>query len=56
MTHPAKGDAVLCKVRGNVYVHLVKAVRGREYLIGNNVGGINGWPLQLAGVVVQVTD
>lgn len=38
-----KGDIVLCKVNGNQYLHLVKAVQGKRYQIGNNVGRINGW-------------
>jgi SOS-response transcriptional repressor LexA len=38
-----KGDVVLCKVRGSQYLHLVKAVQGERYLIGNNRGGTNGW-------------
>jgi phage repressor protein C with HTH and peptisase S24 domain len=38
-----KGDIVLCRVRGRYYVHLIKAVRGEQYLIGNNRGGTNGW-------------
>jgi hypothetical protein len=42
------GDAVLCKVRGNIYVHLVQAVdRSRHdemrFKIGNNHGHTNGW-------------
>lgn len=37
------GDIVLCKVRGAQYLHLVKAIRGAQYQIGNNRGGINGW-------------
>lgn len=44
---PAEGDIVLVKVRGVVYLHLVKALRGkggdRQFQIGNNRGGINGW-------------
>lgn len=44
---PAEGDIVLVKVRGAIYLHLVKALRGkaeaRQYQIGNNRGGINGW-------------
>lgn len=44
---PAVDDAVLCRCKGNVYLHLVKATQGhgdkRRYLIGNNRGGINGW-------------
>jgi len=40
---PAKGDVVLCRVHGHEYLHLVLAVQGDRYLIGNNVGGVNGW-------------
>lgn len=38
-----KGDIVIAKVRGRVYLHLVKAVRGDQVLIGNNHGRTNGW-------------
>lgn len=37
------GDIVLCKVKGNQYLHLIKAIQGNRFLIGNNRGGINGW-------------
>ena len=37
------GDIVLCKVHGADYLHLVKAVQGERYQIGNNRGRINGW-------------
>ena len=37
------GDIVLVRVRGNVYLHLIKAVDRERYLIGNNRGGTNGW-------------
>jgi hypothetical protein len=37
------GDIVLCKVRGREYLHLIKAVRGERFQIGNNRGRINGW-------------
>ncbi len=37
------GDVVLCRVRGNEYLHLIKAINGRRFQIGNNKGGINGW-------------
>jgi hypothetical protein len=40
---PGVGWIVLCKVRGSEYLHLVKAVRGDQFQIGNNRGGINGW-------------
>ena len=37
------GDIVLCKDRGNEYLHLIKAVEGGRFHIGNNKGRINGW-------------
>ena len=37
------GDIVLTKVRGTVYLHLIKAIKGDMVLIGNNKGKINGW-------------
>jgi hypothetical protein len=37
------GDIVLCKVNGNQYLHLIKAVQGNRFQIGNNRGRINGW-------------
>lgn len=37
------GDIVLVKVKGNVFLHLIKAKNGGRFLIGNNRGGINGW-------------
>lgn len=38
-----KGDIVLCKVNGNEYLHLIKAIQGARFQIGNNRGRINGW-------------
>jgi hypothetical protein len=40
---PRIGDIVLCKVNGAQYLHLVKAVSGDRFQIGNNRGRINGW-------------
>lgn len=37
------GDIVLCKVKGQEYLHLIKAIQGARFQIGNNRGGINGW-------------
>ena len=37
------GDIVLVRVKGNVYLHLVKSISNGRFLIGNNRGGINGW-------------
>lgn len=49
-------DIVLCKVHGNEYLHLVKALQGQRLLIGNNRGRINGWigPNALFGRLVHV--
>lgn len=51
---PVVGEVVLCKVNGSEYLHLVKAVNGTRYLIGNNRGGTNGWTSQVFGRVVKV--
>src|SRR6267142_1150290 len=37
------GDTVLCKVNGFQYLHLIKAIQGKRFQIGNNRGRINGW-------------
>jgi hypothetical protein len=37
------GDIVLCKVKGSQYIHLIKAIQGPRFQIGNNRGRINGW-------------
>jgi len=37
------GDIVLCKVHGAEYLHIVKAISGQRFQIGNNRGGIDGW-------------
>jgi hypothetical protein len=52
----APGAIVLCKVGGAEYLHLVKAVRGGRFQIGNNRGRINGWvrPDQVFGECVRV--
>ena len=53
LTDLAVDDIVLCKVRGNVYLHLVKALRGhgdqRSVQIGNNRGKLNGWTRTVYG-------
>lgn len=38
-----KGDIVICKVNGKQYLHLVIAIQGKRFQIGNNRGRINGW-------------
>lgn len=53
-----KGDIVLCKVNGNEYLHLIKAINGKRFQIGNNRGRINGWigTNAIFGKCVKVED
>lgn len=37
------GDIVLCKVKGKEYLHRIKAIKGKQFQIGNTHGKINGW-------------
>lgn len=41
--HLEVGDIVLCKVKGRQYLHIIKALKGEQFQIGNNRGLINGW-------------
>jgi hypothetical protein len=52
------GDVVLCKVKGREYLHLIKAVQGPRFLIGNNRGRLNGWITagSIFGRCVKVED
>ncbi len=52
------GDIVLCKVQGNEYLHIVKAIQGARFQIGNNRGFINGWigANGIYGKCISVTD
>jgi hypothetical protein len=54
----AVGDIVLCKVNGRDYLHLVKAIQGPRFQIGNNRGRVNGWVTAGAifGKCVRVED
>lgn len=54
----SKGDVVLCKVRKAQYLHLVKAVQGERFLIGNNRGKINGWigSRHIYGKLISIGD
>ena len=49
------GTIVLCKVGRAQYLHLIRAIRGQQYQIGNNRGGINGWITRKA-IYGVVTD
>jgi hypothetical protein len=50
------GDIVLVTIGGWTYVHLVKAINGPLYQIGNNRGRINGWAHRekIHGKVIKV--
>jgi len=49
------GDIVYCKVRGNVYTHLVTGWNvARGVQISNNRGHVNGWTKQVFGKVVEI--
>lgn len=52
------GDIVLCKVNGREYLHLVKALQGPRFQIGNNRGRINGWITanSIFGKCVKIED
>lgn len=52
------GDVVLCKLNGREYLHLVKAIQGSRFQIGNNRGRINGWVSanSIFGKCVRVED
>ena len=52
------GDIVLCRVAGNEYLHIVKAINGNRFQIGNNRGRINGWigPNGIFGKSIRVEN
>ena len=52
------GDIVLCKVNGREYLHLIKAIQGARFQIGNNRGLINGWVRTNAiyGKLIKIED
>lgn len=53
-THPKPGDVVLCRVAGSTYLHFVKAIGDRGYLIGNAHGHLNGWTKRIYGILTEV--
>ena len=36
-------DIVLCKVKGNQYLHIITAIDKDRFQISNNKGFVNGW-------------
>ena len=53
-----RGAIVFVKVNGRYYTHKITAVKGKQYQIGNNHGGINGWVTRdkILGLVVKIHD
>ncbi len=49
------GDIVYCKVRGNLYTHLVTGKNGKKGVqISNNKGHVNGWTKNVYGKVIEI--
>ena len=49
------GDIVYCKVKGNLYTHLVQAIDPlKGCLIANNKGFVNGWTKNIYGKVIEI--
>jgi hypothetical protein len=57
-TNLCVGDIVLVRVRRQVYLHLIKAITGQRFLIGNNHGRINGWvgPNAIYGIAAKIEN
>lgn len=51
-------DVILIRWRGNYILHIVKEIGEDGFLIGNNLGKINGWAKRedVLGVVTAVSD
>lgn len=50
-------DIVYCKVRGNIYTHLVTAKDEKRGLqISNNKGRVNGWTKTVYGKVIEIIE
>lgn len=51
-----KGAIVLCTVKGKIYLHLIKSVKGQHFKIGNNRGHDNGWTKfdNIHGILIKV--
>ena len=51
-------DIVLCKVKGNQYLHLISAIDKDRFQISNNKGFVNGWinKASIYGKLIKVSD
>jgi hypothetical protein len=52
------GDVLVCKVNGNILVHLVSAIQSDRIQISNNHGHVNGWTnrSKIYGKVIKIED
>lgn len=52
------GDVILVQWKNNYLLHLVLRIERDQFLIGNNLGKVNGWvpPTALCGKVTAVED
>jgi hypothetical protein len=52
------GDVVLARVKGEDYLHLIRAIDRGTYFVGDNIGGVGGWIDKdaLHGVMVEAED
>lgn len=48
------GDAVYCKVKGRVMLHLCTAKKDGKVQISNNHGWVNGWTKTVYGKAVKI--
>ena len=53
-----RDDVVFIRWKGSYILHIVKEIGEAGFLIGNNVGKINGWAARedVLGVVTEVAD
>lgn len=56
--HSMKGKIESGQLCTNKYLHLIKAIQGKRFQIGNNRGRINGWVTanQIFGKCVKIED
>jgi len=52
------GDVVLCKVKGNQFLHLITAKKDLQYQISKNKGFVNGWITikSIYGKLIKIED
>jgi phage repressor protein C with HTH and peptisase S24 domain len=53
-TTARRGEAVLARVRGALYLHEVSAIQDGRHQISNKRGHVNGWASRIYGVATNV--